>query len=79
MEQDVRDNDFTLLKFKYYNFYDLNPKVNNMRNLVNGSILLCDLLCCIYPLHLSGNILTNGKVYSAKAEASGSILGNGRQ
>ena len=27
MEQGVRDNDFVLLKFKFYNFYDLNPKV----------------------------------------------------
>lgn len=27
MEQGVQDSDFTLLKFKYFNFYDLNPKV----------------------------------------------------
>ncbi|XP_053405406.1 fermitin family homolog 2-like isoform X1 [Mercenaria mercenaria] len=31
MEQGVRDNDFTLLKFKFYNFYDLNPKYDAVR------------------------------------------------
>lgn len=28
MEQGVRDNNFLQLKYKFYNFYDLNPKVN---------------------------------------------------
>lgn len=28
MEQGVRDNNFLQLKFKFYNYYDLNPKVN---------------------------------------------------
>mgnify|MGYP002153698995 CR=1 FL=1 len=32
MEQGVRDNDFTLLKYKYYSFYDLNPKVSHHDN-----------------------------------------------
>lgn len=27
MEQGVRDNNFLQLKYKFYNFYDLNPKV----------------------------------------------------
>ena len=27
MEQGVRDNDLLLLRFKYFNFYELNPKV----------------------------------------------------
>lgn len=27
MEQGVRDNNFVQLKYKFYNFYDLNPKV----------------------------------------------------
>lgn len=31
MEQGVRDNDFVLLKFKFYNFYDLNPKYDAVR------------------------------------------------
>lgn len=28
MEQGVRDNNFLQLKYKFYNYYDLNPKVN---------------------------------------------------
>lgn len=31
MEQGVRDNDFILLKYRYYNFYDLNPKYDAVR------------------------------------------------
>ncbi|KAK3093761.1 hypothetical protein FSP39_019834 [Pinctada imbricata] len=31
MEQGVRDNDYLLLKFKFYNFYDLNPKYDAIR------------------------------------------------
>ena len=34
MEQGVRDNDYVILKYKFYSFYDLNPKVT----------LIC---CCI--------------------------------
>jgi hypothetical protein len=28
MEQNTNENDFILLRFKYFTFYDLNPKVN---------------------------------------------------
>ena len=28
MEQGIRENDMVLLRFKYYSFYDLNPKVS---------------------------------------------------
>ena len=28
MEQGIREMEVILLRFKYYNFYDLNPKVN---------------------------------------------------
>jgi kindlin 2 len=28
MEQNIHENDLILLRFKYYSFYDLNPKVN---------------------------------------------------
>ncbi|BFZ07663.1 hypothetical protein BsWGS_10702 [Bradybaena similaris] len=31
MEQGVRENDFITLKFKFYNFYDLNPKYDAIR------------------------------------------------
>lgn len=27
MEQDVKENDVLLLRFKYHSFFDLNPKV----------------------------------------------------
>lgn len=27
MEQDVKENEALLLRFKYYSFFDLNPKV----------------------------------------------------
>jgi kindlin 2 len=30
MEQNIRENDLILLRFKYYSFYDLNPKVNQI-------------------------------------------------
>lgn len=30
MEQGVLENDFIMLKFKYFNFYDLNPKVRRI-------------------------------------------------
>lgn len=28
MEQGCRENDFVVIKFKYFSFYDLNPKVS---------------------------------------------------
>ncbi|CAM4941863.1 unnamed protein product [Rotaria socialis] len=31
MEQDINENDVILLRFKYYSFYDLNPKVDAIR------------------------------------------------
>lgn len=31
MEQGVRDNDYVLLKYKFYSFYDLNPKYDAVR------------------------------------------------
>lgn len=31
LEQDVQENDFIMLKFKFYNFYDLNPKYDPIR------------------------------------------------
>ncbi|GFO04129.1 fermitin family [Plakobranchus ocellatus] len=31
MEQGIRENDFIMLKFKFYNFYDLNPKYDAIR------------------------------------------------
>ena len=31
MEQGIRDNDTVLFRFKFYNFYDLNPKVTATR------------------------------------------------
>ena len=30
MEQGVRDNDYVILRYKFYNFYDLNPKVRHI-------------------------------------------------
>ncbi|CAL1549142.1 unnamed protein product, partial [Lymnaea stagnalis] len=30
MEQGIRENDFIMLKFKFYNYYDLNPKVSEI-------------------------------------------------
>jgi len=29
-EQGIRDNDFLLLKYKFFVFYDLNPKVSDV-------------------------------------------------
>ena len=29
MEQEVKDNDVLLLRFKYHSFFDLNPKVRH--------------------------------------------------
>lgn len=29
MEQDVKENEVLLLRFKYHSFFDLNPKVNH--------------------------------------------------
>ena len=34
MEQGIRDNDIVLLRFKFYNFYDLNPKVRQFDELL---------------------------------------------
>lgn len=34
MEQDVKENDVLLLRFKYHSFFDLNPKVSVLFNLV---------------------------------------------
>ncbi|CAG5134857.1 unnamed protein product, partial [Candidula unifasciata] len=31
MEQGIKENDFIMLKFKFYNFYDLNPKYDSIR------------------------------------------------
>ncbi|KAK0050702.1 fermitin family 2 [Biomphalaria pfeifferi] len=31
MEQGIKENDFIMLKFKFYNFYDLNPKYDAIR------------------------------------------------
>lgn len=28
MEQGIRENDLVLLRYKYYSFYDINPKVS---------------------------------------------------
>lgn len=43
MEQGVRDNNFVQLKYKFYNFYDLNPKVKFLHSfcIINMSGLLC--------------------------------------
>jgi hypothetical protein len=30
MEQDVKENEVLLLRFKYHSFFDLNPKVHYM-------------------------------------------------
>lgn len=42
MEQGVRDNNFLQLKYKFYNFYDLNPKVKILHSfcIINMSGLL---------------------------------------
>lgn len=32
MEQDVKENEALLLRFKYYSFFDLNPKVYSYVN-----------------------------------------------
>lgn len=42
MEQGVRDNNFVQLKYKFYNFYDLNPKVKILHSfcIINMSGLL---------------------------------------
>lgn len=37
MEQDVKENDVLLLRFKYHSFFDLNPKVC----LVKFSLVVC--------------------------------------
>lgn len=34
MEQDVKENDVLLLRFKYHSFFDLNPKVSLLINLI---------------------------------------------
>lgn len=34
MEQDVKENEVLLLRFKYHSFFDLNPKVRPIDNAV---------------------------------------------
>ena len=36
MEQNAQENDLILLRFKYYSFYDLNPKVKRLHGEENG-------------------------------------------
>ena len=45
MEQGVMENDFIMLKFKFYNFYDLNPKVGATVRLLRPKMI--DLLWCV--------------------------------
>ncbi len=48
MEQDVKENEVLLLRFKYHSFFDLNPKVRSIDkavqfHLANG--VHRDLIC----------------------------------
>ncbi|XP_059813849.1 fermitin family homolog 2 isoform X4 [Hypanus sabinus] len=50
MEQDVKDNEVLLLRFKYYSFFDLNPKydavrINQLFEQAKWSILLEEIEC----------------------------------
>ncbi|UJR35753.1 hypothetical protein I4U23_028502 [Adineta vaga] len=50
MEQNVHENDFILLRFKYYSFYDLNPKfdairINQLYEQAKWSVLSEDIDC----------------------------------
>ncbi|XP_077322756.1 fermitin family homolog 2-like, partial [Lithobates pipiens] len=50
MEQDVKDNEALLLRFKYYSFFDLNPKydairINQLYEQAKWSILLEEIEC----------------------------------
>ena len=50
MEQGVQENDFILLRFKFFNFYDLNPKV--LYHLIVLASICCNHAC-------SGQTLTS--------------------
>ena len=39
------ENDFIMLKFKFYNFYDLNPKVGATVRLLRPNMIGRDLWC----------------------------------
>ncbi|XP_078720456.1 fermitin family homolog 2-like isoform X3 [Lampetra fluviatilis] len=50
MEQGVKDNDILMLRFKYYSFFDLNPKydairINQLYEQAKWAILLEDIEC----------------------------------
>lgn len=68
-EQDVREHDLLLLRFKYYNFYDLNPKldavrINQLYEQAKWSLITEDVECTeeemflFAGLQLQINILT---------------------
>lgn len=56
MEQDVKENEVLLLRFKYHSFFDLNPKV---RPIDKALQLYLTVSCCEHDLpncSLSSNL-----------------------
>lgn len=42
MEQDVKENEVLLLRFKYHSFFDLNPKVHRTTSPSDASLSKCN-------------------------------------